>query len=42
MELVAAADGSFGHGSHYGHDSHHGHDNVDYGAYTGGYGSFGW
>ena len=37
-EPEAAADSSYGHGeSHYGGDDH-----VDYGAYTGGYGAFGW
>ncbi|CAL8108680.1 unnamed protein product [Orchesella dallaii] len=26
----------------HGHGHHHGHDYVDYGAYTGGWGAFGW
>jgi len=42
VEPEPAADTSYGHEPHYGHDSYHGHDNVDYGAYTGGYGAFGW
>ena len=41
-EPLAVAASSHGRDSHYGHDSHYGNDNVDYGAYTGGYGAFGW
>lgn len=35
QEPEAAADNSYGSG-------YHGNDHVDYGAYTGGYGAFGW